>query len=129
MIKYQIVGNLKIKSQGVEQVIPAGTVITLSEAQAARLVKAGKVFPLRLSEKDVSTPAPKPFLEAEDDLVIPVEADSRYHWWNGGQPISVTLRELYEERAAIREFEGGQSKEEAEIGARVDIQRILDEER
>jgi hypothetical protein len=88
-----------------------------------------KLTPIRQGVPEAHTPAPKPFLDAEDDLVIPVDSDSRYHWWNGGQPISVTLRELYEERAAIREFERVQRKEEAEIGARVDIQRILDEER
>jgi hypothetical protein len=88
-----------------------------------------KLDQIRQGLTEVHTPAPKPFLDAEDDLVIPFDSDSRYHWWNGGQPISETLRELYEERAAIREFEGGQSREEAEIGARVDIQRILDKEK
>lgn len=36
---------------------------------------------------------------------------------------------LFEERAAIREFLGGMSREEAETAAREDVQRILKAER
>lgn len=131
MSEYRAIVDLKVKSHGVEQIIPAGTVITLSEAQAAHLVEAGKVVPIRSSETDVSTPAsaPMPCLDSGGDLLIPVDSDSRYHWWNGGQSISVTLRELYEERAAIREFEGGQTRAEAEKGAEEDIYKNQDREK
>ncbi len=36
---------------------------------------------------------------------------------------------LYEERAAIREYLGGMSREEAEAAAREDVRRILTAER
>ncbi|MFQ5801422.1 MAG: hypothetical protein ACE5JQ_00825 [Candidatus Methylomirabilales bacterium] len=39
-------------------------------------------------------PPAKPFLTPSGILVIPFEADSRYHWWAGGQSIAETLREL-----------------------------------
>jgi hypothetical protein len=127
MSEYRVVVNLKVKSQGVEQVIPAGTVITLSEAQAARLVEAGKV--VQIPPGGPVTPDPtqaRPYLDAEGDPVIPFGSDHRYHHWAGGQSLDATLKELWEERAAIREYEGRQTKEEAERGAWEDFGRLRD---
>jgi len=35
-----------------------------------------------------------PYLTAKGVLIIPLTADRRFHWWNGGQSIRQTLREL-----------------------------------
>ena len=35
-----------------------------------------------------------PYLSANSDLVIPFDADQKYHHWCGGQPIVTTLAEL-----------------------------------
>jgi hypothetical protein len=35
-----------------------------------------------------------PFLQPNGNLVIPFNADSRYHWWNGGIPLSEIRREF-----------------------------------
>jgi hypothetical protein len=36
---------------------------------------------------------PKPYL-INNELRIPMNSDPKYHWWNGGQDLEVTLREL-----------------------------------
>lgn len=45
----------------------------------------------------------KPYLDAEGDLVIPWNSDPKYHWWNGGQSISETLRELKQKENVKKE--------------------------
>lgn len=35
----------------------------------------------------------KPYIENET-LIIPFDSDKKYHWWNGGQSVIETLREL-----------------------------------
>ena len=35
-----------------------------------------------------------PFLQPNGNLVIPFNTDSRYHWWNGGIPLSEIKREF-----------------------------------
>jgi hypothetical protein len=88
--------------------------------------EAGDVIPIRPGLKQTTDPDQfqKPYLDAQGDPVIPFDSDPRYHHWAGGQSLDATTRELWEERAAIREFEGGQTREEAERGALEDIQRI-----
>lgn len=36
----------------------------------------------------------RPYLNTQNELIIPFTADRRYHWWNGGQSIRATLLEL-----------------------------------
>ena len=36
----------------------------------------------------------KPYIDANGTIVIPFNIDKKYHFWNGGQPLSVTLQEL-----------------------------------
>ena len=35
-----------------------------------------------------------PYIDNPGNLVIPFNADQKYHYWNGGQPLSETLIEL-----------------------------------
>ena len=38
---------------------------------------------------------PKPYLNPDGTLVIPMLADAKYHWWKpGGQTVQKTLAEL-----------------------------------
>lgn len=38
---------------------------------------------------------PKPYLNPDGTLVIPMVADPKYHWWKpGGQTVQKTLEEL-----------------------------------
>jgi hypothetical protein len=36
----------------------------------------------------------KPYVARDGELVIPFDSDPRYHYWNGGQSIDATLKEL-----------------------------------
>lgn len=40
--------------------------------------------------------APKdiPYIDPTGTMIIPFNADPKYHYWNGGQPITETLTEL-----------------------------------
>jgi hypothetical protein len=47
---------------------------------------------------------PKPYLNADGTLVIPMLADPKYHWWKlGGQTVRKTMEELQ-----TRAGQGGQ---------------------
>lgn len=35
-----------------------------------------------------------PYIDQTGTIIIPFNADSKYHYWNGGQPLSETLIEL-----------------------------------
>ena len=36
----------------------------------------------------------KPRINEQGILIIPFESEQKYHWWDGGQPLSATLQEL-----------------------------------
>ena len=36
----------------------------------------------------------KPYIDKHGVLVVPLDSDSKFHWWAGGQSIIETLREL-----------------------------------
>jgi hypothetical protein len=35
-----------------------------------------------------------PYMDNSGTIIIPLNADAKYHYWNGGQPLSDTLMEL-----------------------------------
>ena len=39
-------------------------------------------------------PKDSPYIDTTGTIIIPFTADSKYHYWNGGQPLSETLMEL-----------------------------------
>ena len=47
-------------------------------------------------ENRISTP----YIDAKGALVIPFSSDKKYHYWNGGQTITETLKDI-EERMKI----------------------------
>jgi hypothetical protein len=36
----------------------------------------------------------RPHISPHGELIIPFASDPKYHWWDGGQSIAATLREL-----------------------------------
>ena len=91
------------------RLLPAGKTLDLSPDKAAALIAAEIAEPADL---------PRPYLDKAGELVIPVNAPARFKWWSGGQSVNETLKELYEERAAIMEYDGGLPREEAERRAK-----------
>lgn len=41
-------------------------------------------------------PSNQPLIDENGDLVIPLDAEAKYRWWQGGQSVADTLRELRE---------------------------------
>ena len=39
-------------------------------------------------------PKDSPYIDPTGTIIIPFAADPKYHYWNGGQPLSETQREL-----------------------------------
>ena len=104
--------------------IAAGTTLDLDPAKAEKLIAAGiaapaGAVPLPDEPWPPEDPEALPSIAPDGGLIIPMTAPRRFRWWQGGQPPNETLRELFEERAAILEFDAGLSREEAEAQAAI----------
>ena len=79
-MKFEVVEDFKIKttSKGIIE-LSRGQVIEISPAQAQKLVD--KIKPL-------------PHIDHSGTLIIPSDSPQKYYWWNRGQSIKDTLREL-----------------------------------
>jgi hypothetical protein len=49
---------------------------------------------IRQCKAEVVALLTRPHISARGELIIPCNSDRRYHWWDGGQSIRETLREL-----------------------------------
>lgn len=99
--------------------IAAGTELEIDPAKAEKLIAAGIAAPVAAAPLPdepwpPEDPDAKPTIGHDGGLTIPLTAPRRFRWWQGGQPPSETLRELFEERAAIMEYDGGLTRQEAE---------------
>ncbi len=74
-------GKLKVRA-------PAPLPASLQEALKQRKTE---VIALLL---DHNNGPPRPYLDGNGGLIIPFDADPKYHWWNGGQSLRETLLEL-----------------------------------
>lgn len=90
-----------IKPESPIQVNSSGIVLefdfednTANETASLEGVAIGPNLEPQLMDFDEGQVHPKPYLDKWGDLVIPYTSDSRYWWWNGGQSISETLKEL-----------------------------------
>jgi hypothetical protein len=54
----------------------------------ALLITSRKKEITNMSQKD------SPYIDHAGTIIIPFNADQKYHYWNGGQPLSQTLSEL-----------------------------------
>ena len=79
-MKFEVVEDFKIKttSKGIIE-LSRGQVIEISPAQAQKL--ADKIRPLL-------------HIDHSGTLIIPFNSPPGYHWWNRGQSVIQTLREL-----------------------------------
>ncbi|MBD3337720.1 MAG: hypothetical protein GF353_01340 [Candidatus Lokiarchaeota archaeon] len=53
-----------------------------------------KQEPAALNDRNGYSSTDDPFLDKNNDLIIPMYTNSKYRWWQGGQDILVTLLEL-----------------------------------
>lgn len=110
-MKVEFLQNFEAKTTTGTRAIASGTVLDLAEDKAGKLLAAGIV---KVIESVPFNPAALPYLDQRGRLVIPFDCPPKYRYWAGGQTVQETLRELFEERAAIMQHDGGLSQEEAE---------------
>ena len=107
---YKVTSDLKLKVQGVIKVFPVGSVIKLPEKSAQMFIQQGKLVPvfesdLKLPVNDLnermaimgencSPEQTEPFVTDFGVLVIPRNSPRKYHYWDGGQSVCNTLKEL-----------------------------------
>jgi len=102
---YEVTSELKLKVQGVIKVFPVGSVINLPEKSAQIFVQQGKLVPvfepvddlperMAIMGENCKPGQVKPYITNYGSLVIPWNSPRKYHYWNGGQGVCVTLKEL-----------------------------------
>ncbi len=101
---YKVVQNLTVKVQGVIKTFPIGAILKLPEKAAQLFVQQGKIRLVstgyELAERmaimgeNCEPEQVEPYVTDFGVLVIPRNSDKKYHYWNGGQSVCVTLKEL-----------------------------------
>lgn len=107
MIECLVIEDITLKTPEGRQEIKKGQVIRLPEEPARLLMQKGKVMPVakepmgyELSERmaimglNCEPDQTKPYITDFGVLVIPFNSDKKYHYWNGGQSVCDTLKEL-----------------------------------
>lgn len=124
-MKIEFLKEFEAKTTTGTRIVTAGTVADLAEEKAVKLIAAGvaKVA----EELPPFNPTSMPYVDHRGRLIIPFDCPPKYRYWSGGQSLRDTLREIFEERAAIMQFEGKLSREEAEAeAARVTSKYVSD---
>jgi hypothetical protein len=113
-MSYVVVMSFTVKTKQGDLTLSLGQVITLAEEKAVKLIVAGKIKPIEepkqqpepqiigygLAERmsiegeNCSPEQVKPYVTDYGSLIIPWNSDPKYHYWNKGQGICDTLKEL-----------------------------------
>lgn len=109
-MKVEFLKEFEAKTVSGSKIISPGTVLDLEESKAKKLISGGiaKEFkPVHVNPESI------PYLDNRGRLVIPFDCPLKYRYWAGGQSVKTTLKEIFDERAAIMEHEGGLTKDQA----------------
>lgn len=89
-MKFEVVEDFKIKttSKGIIE-LRRGQVVEMSPSQAEKL--GDKIKPI-------------PYITNFGSLVIPFNSECKYHWWNRGQSVRDTLKELGASEEIIKRY-------------------------
>lgn len=111
-MKYEVRIPFTVKTKLGDLNLYPGQVVTLAEEKALKLIMEGKIKtisePIReisaekesLNERmaimgeNCSPDQTKPYVTDFGVLVIPFNSPRKYHYWNGGQSVCDTLKEL-----------------------------------
>jgi hypothetical protein len=80
-MKFRVVENITLKTNNGNMELRKGTVIEVQPEKVTKLVASGRLQPL-------------PYITDYGTLIIPHNSPSRFHWWNRGQSVCDTLKEL-----------------------------------
>jgi hypothetical protein len=90
-LRYEVIEGFSVKTPEGTKELEKGQIIKLSEQSARQLIEAGKLQPL-------------PHIQ-NDTLIIPHNSSQKYHWWNRGQDICTTLKELGASDEILKRYE------------------------
>lgn len=124
-MKIEFLKEFEARTTTGTRTIAAGTVLELGEDKAVKLIAAGVAK--AAAETPSFNPDSLPYIDNRGRLVIPFDCPPKYRYWAGGQSIKDTLKEIFDERAAIMEVDGRLTKEQAEEeAARITSKYIRD---
>jgi len=104
-MRYEVVIPFTVKTKQGDLNLHPGQVVTLEEVKAKKLIGEGKLIPIpfeaeALNERmaivgeNCEPEQTEPFVTDFGVLVIPYNSDKKYHYWDGGQSVCDTLRQL-----------------------------------
>lgn len=111
-MKIEFMTDFEARTASGVQFIAAGRVLDLAEDKACRLVSAGVAK--SVNAEPAFNPCSLPYIDNRGRLVIPYDCPMKYRYWAGGQSVRETLKEIFEERAAIMQFDGKMTRAQAE---------------
>jgi hypothetical protein len=124
-MKIEFITDFEARTTTGVQLIAAGRIVELAEDKALKLIDAGVAKAVAALPR--FNPAALPYIDNRGRLVIPFDCPPKFRYWAGGQSVKETLKEIFEERAAIMEHDGCLTKEQAaEEAARI-TSRYVDE--
>lgn len=124
-MKIEFLKEFEARTTTGSRTIAAGTVLDLGEDKAVKLIAAGVAKAAAVGPS--FNPDALPYIDNRGRLVIPFDCPPKYRYWAGGQSVRDTLKEIFEERAAIMEHDGGLAKEQAaQEAARITSKYIRD---
>jgi len=102
---YKVATLFTVKTKQGDLTLNPGQVVILEEVKAKKLIGEGKLIPLPFEAESInermaimgencSPEQTEPFVTDFGVLVIPFNSDKKYHYWNGGQGVCDTLKEL-----------------------------------
>jgi hypothetical protein len=110
-LKVEFIKDFEATTPSGKKTIPAGSALDLAEEKASLLIRAGVA---KVAEEIDYNPAALPFIDDRGRLVVPFDCPPKYRYWADGQTIKETLQELFNERAAIMQHDGGLTRDQAE---------------
>jgi hypothetical protein len=91
ILRYEVIESFSVKTPAGTKELEKGQIIKLSEQSAGQLIESGKIKPLPYIDNGV--------------LRIPFNSPHKYHWWNRGQDIGITLREMGASDEILKRYE------------------------
>ena len=90
-MKFRVVENITLKTGNGNIELRKGQTIEIQPEKVKKLIEAGKLQPL-------------PYITDYETLIIPHNSPSRFHWWNRGQSVVDTLKELRASDEIIKRY-------------------------
>ena len=102
---YKVITLFTVKTKLGDLTLNPGQVVTLAEVKAKKLIAEGKLVSvfepvndlnerMAIMGENCEPGQTEPYVTDFGVLVIPFNSDKKFHYWNGGQSVCDTLKEL-----------------------------------